>query len=74
MPAFYQIVVNSSSFNLFIEVKFDINMSVYKPILSAKLNKFPGDANSSTMLEKISLDIMDENGWLVFLKLILKRV
>ena len=59
MPAYYKIIVNSSSFNLFIEVDFDLNMSLYKPILSAKRNEFPEDKAALNLLNRLSLDIMD---------------
>lgn len=62
LPIFYKIVVNDTNYSFFIKVNFGMNMSLYKPILAAQKNEFPSVTRSATILESLSLDIMDKNG------------
>ena len=63
----------TKSNNIFVEVNFDINTNLYKPILSAKLNEFPVNEMDASMLENIELDIMDKNGQFFFLNNYFKK-
>ena len=60
---FYKILVNDTKYNFFIKVDFNMNMSLYKPVLAAKRNELSSLTTDTTLLESLGLDIMDKNGY-----------